>query len=200
MSTPNLTPTARVILGMLALGKSSGYDIKQLVDHSTRFFWAASYGQLYPELRRLEREGLITGRAEPTGGRNRTAYELTPTGREALAAWLREPDDGPFEVRSEGMLKLFFSDMVGRDERLERLRAMRRDHERVLDALCPLQADGGPTNLGPALTLELGVGIHRFIAEWCRATERRLSAESRDAITSEAQAGEAQAGDAGAPR
>ena len=41
-----LSPTAYVILGMLRLGKRTGYDMKQLVDRSTRFFWAASYGQI----------------------------------------------------------------------------------------------------------------------------------------------------------
>ena len=43
-----LSATGRVILGMLAVEPRSGYDIKAIVDHSTRFFWAASYGQIYP--------------------------------------------------------------------------------------------------------------------------------------------------------
>ena len=47
----------------------SGYDIKAIVDRSTRFFWAASYGQIYPELRRLEAEGLVEGEDAPNGGR-----------------------------------------------------------------------------------------------------------------------------------
>ena len=45
-----LNGTAYVILGMLGLGARTGYDIKRIVDQSTRFFWAASYGQIYPEL------------------------------------------------------------------------------------------------------------------------------------------------------
>ena len=39
-----------VILGTLARRPLTGYEIKQVVDHSTRFFWAASYGQIYPDL------------------------------------------------------------------------------------------------------------------------------------------------------
>ena len=66
-----LSPTGRVILGMLALGRNTGYDIKQMVDKATRHFWAVSYGQLYPELRRLEHQGLVRGHSEPTGGRTR---------------------------------------------------------------------------------------------------------------------------------
>src|SRR5438874_13781615 len=79
-----LSPTARVILGMIRMGKRTGYEIKQLVDVSTRFFWAASYGQIYPELRRLEEAGLIEGEDDPTGGRQRRAYTLTPAGDAAL--------------------------------------------------------------------------------------------------------------------
>ena len=56
---PELTPTARVILGMISMGKRTGYDIKALVDKSTRLFWAASYGQIYPELKRLEAKGWV---------------------------------------------------------------------------------------------------------------------------------------------
>src|SRR5947208_14554136 len=77
-----LTPTGRVILGMIGIGKQTGYDIKQLVDKSTRHFWAASYGQIYPELKRLEELGLVQGRSEPSGGRARTVYELTDAGRD----------------------------------------------------------------------------------------------------------------------
>jgi DNA-binding PadR family transcriptional regulator len=40
----SLTPTARVILGMLKLGVPTGYEIKKVIDDSTRFFWTASYG------------------------------------------------------------------------------------------------------------------------------------------------------------
>ena len=42
-----------VVLGMLWHGPLSGYDIKRAVERSTASFWRASYGQLYPELKRL---------------------------------------------------------------------------------------------------------------------------------------------------
>ena len=43
----DLSPTAYVILGMVSREARSGYEIKAAVDGSTRFFWAASYGQIY---------------------------------------------------------------------------------------------------------------------------------------------------------
>jgi PadR family transcriptional regulator, regulatory protein AphA len=181
MSSPPLTPTGRVILGMIALGRQTGYDIKQFVDKSTRHFWAASYGQIYPELRRLEEQGFIAGQSEPTGGRARTVYELTDAGRGALEDWL-EPDQEPtFEVRDEGMLKLFFSDIGTPEQRIRNIRAMREAHERTLAQLrAHEQEKSAEMPEGPRLTLELGIGLHRGFVEWCEATERRLGAELDD--------------------
>ena len=60
----SLSPTARVILGMLKLGVRTGYDIKKAIDFSTQFFWSASYGQIYPELKRLREAGLVRARSQ----------------------------------------------------------------------------------------------------------------------------------------
>src|SRR6058998_1182555 len=103
-----LSSTAHVILGMLSWRPMSGYEIKSLVDRTTRFFWAASYGQIYPELRELSNAGLIEGKANPQGGRKRNVYKLTPAGRKELRAWLHTDPD-VFELRDEGLLKLFFA-------------------------------------------------------------------------------------------
>ena len=101
-----LSPTARVILGLLRLGPHTGYEIKQTTDRSTRFFWGASYGQIYPELRRLEAAGLAVAAEEPRGAVPRRVYRITTAG-EAVQAWLTDPEED-FEIRDEGLLKLFF--------------------------------------------------------------------------------------------
>jgi DNA-binding PadR family transcriptional regulator len=63
-----LGPPAYVILGMVHLGAQSGYEIKRMVELSTRFFWTISQAQIYPSLQRLGRAGLVTGRADPQAG------------------------------------------------------------------------------------------------------------------------------------
>jgi PadR family transcriptional regulator AphA len=174
LTRQQLTSTGRVILGMLSLGVQTGYDIKRFVDKTTRHFWAASYGQIYPELRRLEQEGLVRGRPEPTGGRPRTVFELTDAGRTALGAWLEADTEPLHELRDEGMLKLFFSDSGDPALGISNLRAMRELHERTLvqlRALEPMAADGPE---GPFLTLQLGLELHERIVNWCHATERLL--------------------------
>src|SRR5213592_3677521 len=113
----NQTAVTPVLLGMLSLGPRSGYDIKAIVDRSTRFFWTASYGQIYPELKRLEQEGLIRGEDASTNGRARRAYDLTRKGERALDDWLRSDRPLLLETRDEGLLKLFFSDALAPEEK-----------------------------------------------------------------------------------
>jgi PadR family transcriptional regulator, regulatory protein AphA len=167
-----LSNTAYVILGMLGWRPMSGYEIKALVDRSTRFFWAASYGQIYPELRRLAAEGLIEGKASPQGGRRRNVYRLTPAGRRELQAWLGVEAD-VFELRDEGLLKLFFADAAGGEAAIAALDSKRREHERVLTRLEEVEATKRPDGFA-YLVLRYGIECNRWQAEWCERTMREL--------------------------
>jgi DNA-binding PadR family transcriptional regulator len=169
----DLTPTGRVILGMIRLGKRTGYDIKQLVDVSTRFFWTASYGQIYPELKRLEGAGLISGEADPSGGRARTVYTLTPAGEAALDAWLDGRDDLVWELRDEALLKLFMS--TGRDGATvrENMRAARRRSEDAAERLRAIAPDLDDPEPGPLMALRFGIEVSEWMADWWARAEER---------------------------
>ena len=171
-----LSKTSYVILGMVHLGRRTGYEIKALVDVSTRFFWAASYGQIYPELARLEELGLVKGEEDRTNGRRRKAYDLTAAGERALHEWLTSEEPLHIELRHEGALKFFFSDALAADEQLAQLRHIRHTHEQIaaqLRAIEPADSEGKPP--APLLTLEFGIAYQEFLADWCERAERRLA-------------------------
>lgn len=177
-----LSGTALVVLGLLALRRRSGYEIKQTIDKTTRFFWSASYGQIYPELRRLAAAGLVEGEAAPRGGRARTVYGLTDDGRRRLEDWLAEPDFR-VDIRDEGLLKLFFADLLPGEASLELLRIRRGAHERILEQL--RQIESGPPFVGgrayPDVVLSYGIGFHSWAVGWCKEMERRLAREAAKA-------------------
>jgi DNA-binding PadR family transcriptional regulator len=158
---------------MLGLGARTGYDIKGIVDRSTRFFWAASYGQIYPELKELEKGGLVTGKLAPTGARKRKEYELTEAGRRVLAAWAAAPAQMP-ELRDESLLKLFFADALPFEEAIEQLRARRAGHEEFLGLLREIDARPGDDPPFVGLVLQYGIEYAQFNIEWCERQERRL--------------------------
>ena len=59
------------ILGFLMESAMTGYDIKRRFRDPIGFFYRASDGSLYPALKKLAREGMVTMRTERTGRRAR---------------------------------------------------------------------------------------------------------------------------------
>ena len=177
MKTNAVTP---VVLGLLSLGPRSGYDIKTVVDRSTRFFWAASYGQIYPELRRLEKEGLIEGEDAPRGERGRRVYEITKAGREALVEWLLGPTV-TIEYRDESLLRLFFADALPREGALQLLEGRKRGHEEYLETLRAIDARPGEDPPFVDLVLRWGIAFNEWGASWCQQQLERLKSETKAA-------------------
>ena len=172
-----MQPTAVtwVLLGLVALGPRTGYEIKRVVDRSIRHFWAASYGQIYPELRRLEEDGLIEGENAPRGGRGRRVYKLTKAGREALTEWLLG-STLTIEYRDESLLRLFFADALPREQALMLLEGRKRGHEQYLEILREIEAlPGGKDPDFVDLVLQWGIEFNEWGAQWCENQLRRLS-------------------------
>jgi PadR family transcriptional regulator, regulatory protein AphA len=163
-----------VILGLLSIGPRTGYDIKAAVDRSTRFFWAASYGQIYPELRRLEADGLIAGENAPNGRRARRVYSLTETGRAALETWLLGPDY-MIELRDESLLRLFFGDALPHEQALELLEGRREGHEQYLARFREIDARPGQDPPFVDLVLRWGIDSQEWGVQWCTEQLERLS-------------------------
>jgi PadR family transcriptional regulator, regulatory protein AphA len=109
MSGPDLTAVSYVVLGLVARdGPLTPYALKAAVGRGIAHFWPFPHSQIYAETERLARLGLLAEEREQTG-RRRRSYRITAEGRAALAAWLAEPTDEPLQVRSLGLLKLFFA-------------------------------------------------------------------------------------------
>lgn len=159
-----LSATAKVILGMLAMRPRSGYEIKSFVDDSTRYFWAASYGQIYPELKRLAEHGLIEGTDAPTGGRQRTVYRLTAAGTEALREWHEGPSE-IYELRDEGLLKLFLAGAIdpGRAAEIARERAALAAG--IADRLREVESRAERKDAPSYAVLASGIAFHDFTAK-----------------------------------
>jgi PadR family transcriptional regulator AphA len=181
-----LSATAKVILGMLAARPRSGYEIKQLVDNSARFFWAASYGQIYPELKRLEDAGLVAGSDASQGARQRTVYKLTAKGKRAAREWINsEPQ--VFELRDEGLLELFFAGSVepARTAEIARERAAKaaataaelRTLEETLHSGEHADGPDYSSDPGSMTVLRYGIESNEWAAEWFERAARDLERE-----------------------
>ena len=165
---PDRPRNAYLILGLVRRGANTGYTVKSVVDQFARFFWAVSYGQLYPELKRLQSQKLLRSRQEKTGGRGRTAYTLTKAGERELEAWLDSDDEMLFEVRIEAFMKLFISESS--DQQQEIIRRLRSDVVRTRDTLAAIEP---PRTIGVHLKAH-GLHMYDSLIEWCDDVEAAI--------------------------
>jgi len=170
-----LSKPAYVVLGMIATGRRSGYAMSRTAKEATRHFWATSDGQIYPQLKSLADEGYITGERESQGGRERVVYSLTAKGREALDEWLNSGGRTHFELRDEGLLRLFFAEELSVDQLRAQIEVMRRRHRRAIEHLEDLRPKAGDMACAH-LTLRYGLDLHAFSIDWYD----RLDAELAD--------------------
>ena len=77
------------VLGLLSLQPSTGYELTQRFDRSLRNAWHASHSQIYPELSKLEAEGLVEVVAE--GARRSKTWGATDAGREIQLVETTDP-------------------------------------------------------------------------------------------------------------
>jgi DNA-binding PadR family transcriptional regulator len=165
VSEKRLTPTSYVILGLVELLKTATpYDLKRGATLGVGHFWSLPHTQVYSEPARLAEGGYLDEERE-RGGRRRRLYRLTPKGRDALAKWRSESTSELYELRDQGLLKLFF----GADP-AELAESQLGLHRRQLAAYEGMKSlDSGEEPRGPWLALESGIGHQReYIRFWER--------------------------------
>lgn len=180
--------TIFAVLGFLASGPKTGYDIRSAISRSTSFFWNESFGQIYPILTKLTALGwaeLIPAR-QP-GRRGRQSYAITPAGSSALREWLKSPAQSEI-VRNEMLLKLFFSKYSClQDAKKQIVEAARRSERRVsvLEAV-QTKISAADSKIYEKLAIGYGFAIEKAIIEWSKEALTTLECEESNLETSTA--------------
>ncbi|WP_312648528.1 PadR family transcriptional regulator [Aminipila sp.] len=107
----NTGKTKYILLGLLAHSPQTGYTIKKSIEYEHSHFWQESYGQIYPTLKQLVKEGLAEFMEAPDNcnGRGQKTYHITEAGRTVLFKWLSEAPDVE-KLRYEILLKVSFGE------------------------------------------------------------------------------------------
>ena len=100
-------------LGLLAQHPGSGYDLLKRFEVSMANVWPATQSQLYGELNRLARDGLIE--VSDVGPRGRKEYRVTDAGRAELLHWITHPGDDP-ALRRPDLLRVFMLGQIPADQ------------------------------------------------------------------------------------
>ncbi|MGV9759648.1 PadR family transcriptional regulator [Streptomyces tricolor] len=180
------------VMAALLEREASGYDLAKGFDASVANFWMATPQQLYRELERMEREGLIAARVVEQERRpNKRLFSLTEAGLDAVRAYVAEPPGRPTTVRDELLVKVQCADIgdieavrAAITERMEwaaaKLARYERLKERLLSGRTEDEYCAQAERIGPYLTLLRGMAFERENLRWgetaLRILERRATA------------------------
>lgn len=165
-----------ILLGMLASGPQSGYDLSKLFERSLGHLWSAKHSQIYPLLASLAADGLI--RSTGTGARGRKTYAITKEGRAHLRAWLMETEPGR-TVRDEATVRAYFLWLLRPDEAQAYLERELAHHEAQL-AHYREQASAvepkTPAERAMRVAVEAGLRYEQAMSAWARWAVKEFAA------------------------
>ncbi|HSP71905.1 MAG TPA: PadR family transcriptional regulator [Gaiellaceae bacterium] len=177
-TTRQPTTTELAVLGLLAFGESSGYDLARAAARSIGYMWAPSRSQIYKVLPRLVALGLAVGRpVEQQARPDKELYRITDDGLAALRAWVEQVEEEPAGGTGVFLLKLFFGWAAAPAAALGQLDAYRRLIERRLAAFEEMER-GLPADEPPHSRIALRHGIARARATLAWADETRATLEA----------------------
>ncbi|WP_445489127.1 PadR family transcriptional regulator [Niallia sp. 03133] len=165
------------MLTLLAREPLSGYDIKQQMNNRMGPFWKIGSNQVYPELAKMDKEGLvkIQGVEQHDYRPARKVYEITEVGKEKLIEWTMAPSE-PQQMKDEFLLKAYNSWLIEPEDMKKRLVERKKMHEEklsvYLDKAAELKGMQDPANPKDPITssiavVEFGIQYERLYIEWC---------------------------------
>ena len=166
------------LLGALSTGRRSGYELVKRFD-ALNLVWTASQGSIYPELVKLEREGLI--RLAEAGARGRKTYELTDRGAAALRQWLLSPFVP--EAKDELILRAFTSDQLSDGEAIacfERLREQHAArHDRYAEVLAATESSSR-REMFNLIALKAAIAHESAMTAWAESAAAEVRGKRHD--------------------
>jgi DNA-binding PadR family transcriptional regulator len=176
-----LSTTEVTVLGLLAFGQRSGYDLLRLAERSVGYIWTPSRSQIYKVLPRLVAAGLASAReVEQRGRPDKALYRITPQGRKTVRAWLGEIEHEPPNPSTIFALKLFFCDFVAPEIALAQLNAYRAFLTRRLAEYEQMRKDpSDQARLFPQLVLARAIARIRATLDWADGAEAAIARQTR---------------------
>lgn len=175
------------ILAMLETGEITGYGIAKKFNGTFGFFWNASHQQIYQELAKLAKIGLVDYQSITQSGKpNKKIYRITATGLQELKKWIEVPMELP-KIKDQLMVKLIVGHLVKPEVLQNQIKRHEVLHQEKLDTLYELTLQtSGNNSINKKLArlaLKRGMALHQSWLQWATEVQEVL-AELEESINS----------------
>lgn len=166
------------ILGLLHYEDMHGYRLKEHIEKNFGHMWSINFGQIYPNLKKLEEDGLIAMKEIVQNGEKgppKKLYAITPKGREEFARWLDDSPERSMILRDPFLMKFVFYGF-GRDERaLEMIADQIAQYEGHLERRKENLAKWHKSGVYVKLISELGVKMNAVFLDWLKTAHAEIT-------------------------
>jgi len=160
------------LLGLLAEGPASGYDLAGRFQEVLGQIWPAQHPKIYAELRKLADEGLI--QVDSQGPRRRTAYRITDEGLADLRGWLAG-SEVDHTLRLQPLLRSLFFWLMEPEQLARHLEQEAEFYSGMAEIYRSYagRKDAGefgtaPPAMSMRITIEAAIRLNEALADWAR--------------------------------
>ena len=124
------------ILGLLSRQSLTGYDISREFEKNINKFWTAKHSQIYPELKKLLEQELVTCEIQISGEiLEKKVYTITDKGRDVFIQWLKTDEKIENPPKDVFRLRTYFSDILETEVKIQLLASQISQHKERLEHL-----------------------------------------------------------------
>ena len=169
------------ILGLLHYGDMHGYRIKDHLEKNFGNMWTVNYGQLYPSLKHLREEGLITMvEVAPSddGGPHKKLYSITGRGREEFRTWIESSPERQMFLRDPFLMRFIFFGFGEKGRALETIDEQILFWERQLGRREHNMSRWHRHGTYVRLMSELGLSLNEMYLDWLKRARGEVAQSS----------------------
>ncbi|ABX42887.1 PadR family transcriptional regulator [Lachnoclostridium phytofermentans] len=166
-----------IILGMVLEEDLTGYDIKKRIETGIGVFYKASFGSLYPALKKMTGKGCLIAYDKSQGGRQKIFYQITEAGKKSFYDWLSSPMN-IFDGTNTHLAKVYFFDRLSPELREHQLLQHEINNVNYLHKLEALEKEFDKLEHKECFyyklsTLYYGICITREAIRWCQSVRKQ---------------------------
>jgi DNA-binding PadR family transcriptional regulator len=171
------------ILGLLHYEDMHGYRIKEHIEKNFGHMWSINYGQIYPNLKKLQEEGLIKMKEIVQNGEKgppKKLYAITPKGKEEFARWLGSFPEKPMILRDPFLMRFVFYGFGEHDRALEVIEDQISQYEGYLERRKENLEKWHKSGVYVKLISELGVKMNAVFLEWLQTAKAEITLQKKE--------------------
>lgn len=167
-----------IILGFLMKEEMSGYDLKQWMVNCTSYFFDASFGSIYPALKRLEEKGYISCHEVVESSKFKKLYAITDMGKTYFLNWLEKPIVFS-KTKQDHLVYFYFYQYLPKEKAIFNIKIFISEVEELLNRLSNQKSKVEKEYDVNQFTfiysaMVYGVNYYQFIIDWCNKLLKQI--------------------------